>query len=140
MHKLLSIIRLLQPYFLIENLKRRQQLIKHGLKPRWSDFFKYGKWVTSLSISNLDLFPPNSLLSLNTVIDVGANTGLWSSHVLACIKPNTMIVYEPIPRVFNALVEKLKPYKVADVRALVIGSEQKEVLLTLLLILLEGQC
>jgi len=117
----LKTIQFLLPHFIVEILRRRAELQAMGLKPQYQDSFRYGKLLTSLRICNIDLLPPGQIQTLKHVVDVGANTGLWSSHFLKSHHPETLTIFEPIPHICEALKLNLPHFPKADIRCLVVG-------------------
>lgn len=57
----------------------------------------------ALAVSGLDLFPSFFFRDIDTVVDVGANDGVWSQAVQALLNPRSMFAFEPAPETFNRL-------------------------------------
>src|SRR3954452_24313881 len=58
--------------------------------------------------ARLDLLPPGALREIETVVDVGAHEGRWSSAVLSLARPRHLIAVEPSPQVLPSLHEALR--------------------------------
>jgi FkbM family methyltransferase len=114
-------ISFLLPHLAVETLRRRKELQSIGMHPTWQDCLKYGKILTSLRICNLDLLPPGQIRTLKHVVDVGANTGLWSTHLLKSHIPETLTIFEPIPHICDALKKNMAHFPFADIRCIVAG-------------------
>jgi FkbM family methyltransferase len=56
--------------------------------------------------TGLALFPPGHVGNLKYVVDVGANTGQWSTMLLDCVTPEKLIAIEPEPGAFAKLKEQ----------------------------------
>jgi FkbM family methyltransferase len=56
--------------------------------------------------TGLLLFPAGHIGNLKCVVDVGANTGQWSTMLLDCVTPENLIVIEPEPGAFAKLNEQ----------------------------------
>lgn len=105
-------------------LKQASVLKSAGVDTRNRSVLDYGKIETSMRICSLELFPAGEVANLKVVIDVGANTGLWSRHFLNCVVPETHIAYEPVPAAFQALSQMLKAYPFAEARPVALGNFQ----------------
>ena len=98
--------------------------MKSGVSLEGRSYSEYGQILTRMRISGLNLLPTASLGKLTYVVDVGANTGLWSRHFLNCVKPLKLISFEPIPQVFAQLKELLNPFPFAEARCIAAGNLQ----------------
>jgi FkbM family methyltransferase len=57
--------------------------------------------------ARLDLLPPGALRQLRTVVDVGANEGLWASTVAELARPERLVAVEPSPGVLPRLHRRI---------------------------------
>ncbi len=76
--------------------------------------------------TRLNLFPPGSLATIDTVVDVGANEGRWSRGVLALTDPVRLIAIEPSPRVLPCLRSALAGHHNAVVLGAAVGETAGE--------------
>ncbi len=67
--------------------------------------------------ARLDLLPPGALREIETVVDVGAHEGRWSSAVLSLARPRHLIAVEPSPQVLPSLHERLRGFPAVVVAA-----------------------
>jgi len=72
-------------------------------------------------MSCLTLFPPGQVKKLRYIVDVGANTGQWSSMLLDCITPDMLIIIEPLPNAFAELQEKFGGNRRVELHNVAIG-------------------
>src|SRR5260370_14491895 len=49
---------------------------------------------------------PGPVGKLRTVVDLGANTGHWSGMLLNLVRPEKLVIIEPLPDAFAALQKK----------------------------------
>jgi len=75
-------------------------------------------------MSCLTLFPPGQAEKLRYVVDVGANTGQWSSMLLNCIAPEKLVIVEPLPDAFAILREKFGGNRRVELHNLAIGERE----------------
>ena len=72
----------------------------------------------------LTLFPPGHAEKLSYVVDVGANVGQWSGMLLNCIRPEKLIIIEPIPDAFAVLQKKFGQNHSVDLHNAAIGDHE----------------
>ena len=75
-------------------------------------------------MSCLTLFPAGQVEKLRWVVDVGANTGQWSSMLLDCITPEKLIVVEPLPEAFAELEKKFGGKRRVELHNVAIGERE----------------
>lgn len=119
-----KILKFLLPHGIVQIGEWSQFLKRIGIQLEGRSFLEYGKIITSMRICGLDLLPPGAGQNLKLVIDIGANTGLWSRHFLNCAKPEKLISYEPVPHVFKELETILRPHPFAEARCIALGNSQ----------------
>ena len=74
--------------------------------------------------SGLSLFAPGHAGKLRNVVDVGANVGQWSSMLLNLIKPEKLIIIEPLPDAFALLQKKFGRNERIELHNLAIGERE----------------
>ncbi len=74
----------------------------------------------------MNLLPPGSLATIDTVVDVGANEGQWSRGVFALTDPARLIAIEPSPSLLPRLRSALAPHHNAEVVAAAVGETTGE--------------
>jgi FkbM family methyltransferase len=111
----------LLPYGVASRIRNRQMLSRLGAattKPRVAGLAREAR---------LDLLPPGALSGLETVIDVGANQGRWSSALLAVARPQRLIAVEPSPDVLPLLREAIGASPQVSIVAAAVGASVGDV-------------
>ena len=72
----------------------------------------------------LTLFPPGYARNLRYVADIGANEGQWAGMLLNCIRPEKLIIVEPIPDAFAVLQKKFGHDRAVDLHNAAIGDHE----------------
>jgi len=98
-----KLLKYLLPHGVIEIARncRRLRDLGRNVSPR--DWWRSEWLLHEAETSGLDLFPDGHWANLRTVIDLGANTGQWSTMLLDLVAPERMIMIEPEPRAFAQL-------------------------------------
>jgi FkbM family methyltransferase len=94
------------PYGIIAGAHNRRQLRHLGRKLKPAEWLKSDWLLHEAQHTGLTLFPPGHASTLKCVVDVGANTGQWSTMLLHCISPERLIIIEPGPAMFAVLLER----------------------------------
>lgn len=94
------------PHGIVELLRNGRKVRDIGRQMRLGDWLRSRQLANECNWSGLSLFPPGYAAKLRRVVDVGANTGQWSSMLLDCISPEQLIVIEPEPVAFSQLRQK----------------------------------
>src|SRR5260370_34616031 len=99
-------LKFILPCGIVDLAKNRRKLrdIDRRLSP--GELFKSDRLVLDAEQSGLSLFDPVHVGKLRNVVDVGANTGQWSSMLLNCVTPEKLVIIEPLPDAFVALQKK----------------------------------
>lgn len=85
------------------------------------------EWRAAIEIARFTLLPPQVRANLRTVCDVGANRGDWTAAILKLARPDLIIAFEPIPKIFRELDARFAGQaNVRCVRAAV-GSSRTEI-------------
>jgi FkbM family methyltransferase len=109
------------PYGVVARVRSRRMLSRLGAvttKPRVAGLAREAR---------LDLLPPGALANLETVIDVGANVGRWSSALLAVARPQRLIAVEPSPDVLPLLRQAIGSSPRVSIVAAAVGASVGEV-------------
>lgn len=101
-----KLLKFILPHGIVDLARNRRKLrdIGRRLAPReW----RRSDWVVhEAEQTGLALFPPGHVKNLKWIVDVGANTGQWSTMLLDCVNPVKLIVIEPEPMAFAKLKEQ----------------------------------
>jgi FkbM family methyltransferase len=76
--------------------------------------------------AHLDLLPPGGLRQIQTVVDVGANEGRWSSAVLMVARPRSLVAVEPSPVVLPLLRAAIGASPTVSIVAAAVGGSIAE--------------
>jgi FkbM family methyltransferase len=101
-------LKFILPWGIVDLAKNRLKLrdIDRRLSP--AELFKSDRLVLDAEQSGLSLFAPGHVGKFRNVVDVGANTGQWSSMLLNCVMPEKLVIIEPLPDAFAALQKKFR--------------------------------
>ncbi len=77
-----------------------------------------------LRFTRLNLLPRNSFDSLEYIVDVGANRGIWSLGILSLLEPKKLIAIEPSPVVQSFLKSSLEGYPCVEILPIAVGKEE----------------
>ena len=111
------------PHGLVESVRNRRMLTQLGAastKPRLARLAREAR---------LDLLPPGALREIDTVIDVGANEGRWSTAVFLLTRPRRLIAVEPSPQVVPILHAAIGSLPGVSIVEAAVGSSIGEVAL-----------
>lgn len=98
-----KLLKFVLPYGVVEVLRNRQKLRGLGRQLKPTDWFRSDWLIYEAEQTGLDLFPPGFAAQIRHVVDVGANTGQWSTMMLDCLAPESLTMIEPGPEAFAAL-------------------------------------
>lgn len=96
-------LKYLLPHGLTEVPRYLRRLRELGREPRPGDWWKSEWLLHEAETTGLDLMPAGHWRGLRTVVDVGANTGQWSTMLLDLVTPEKLIIVEPEPAAFREL-------------------------------------
>lgn len=74
--------------------------------------------------TGLSLFPPGHVGTLKCIVDVGANTGQWSTMLLDCTAPEKLIVIEPEPSAFAVLKKRFEANPRIELHNVAVGDKE----------------
>lgn len=100
-----NILKSVLPSGIVDLTRNRRKLRDIGRRLWLSEWTKSDWLVHEAEQTGLALFPPGHVENLTCIVDVGANTGQWSTMLLDCVTPEKLIVVEPEPRAFAKLKE-----------------------------------
>ena len=100
------LLKFILPWGVVDLAKNRRKLREIGRPLSPSELFRSDRVALDAEQSGLALFAPGHVEKLRTVVDVGANTGQWSSMLLNLVTPEKLIIVEPLPDAFAALQRK----------------------------------
>ncbi len=117
-------LKFILPCGIVDLAKNRRKLrdIDRRLSP--GELFKSDRLVLDAEQSGLSLFAPGHVGKLRNVVDVGANTGQWSSMLLNCVTPEKLVIIEPLPDAFAALQKKFRNNGRAELHNVAIGERE----------------
>ena len=85
-------LRFILPWGIVDLVKNRRKLRDIGRRISPAELFKSDRVALDAEQSGLSLFAPGHAGKLRNVVDVGANTGQWSSMLFDCVTPEKLIV------------------------------------------------
>lgn len=106
---------------LVKN-RRKLREIGRGISP--VELFKSNRLALDAEQSGLSLFAPGHVEKLQTVVDVGANVGQWSGMLLNLVRPEKLIIIEPLPDAFAILQKKFGKNPRVELHNLAIGERE----------------
>ena len=101
--RLRKILKFVLPYGVVDLARNREKLRRLGRRLRPAEWFRSDWLVYEAEQTGLDLFPEGFADQIRHVVDVGGNTGQWSTMMLDCLTPDRLIIIEPGPAAFAAL-------------------------------------
>jgi len=101
-------LKFILPCGIVGLAKNRRKLRDIGRRLSPAELFKSDRLVLDAEQSGLSLFAPGHVGKFCNVVDVGANTGQWSSMLLNCVMPEKLVIIEPLPDAFAALQKKFR--------------------------------
>ena len=112
------------PNGVIDFVRNRRKLRDVGRRLSFSEFFSARRLALDADGCGLTLFPPGHVEKLHFVVDVGANIGQWSDRLLNCIRPQKLIIAEPIPDAFAILQKKFQGAANVELHNVAIGDRE----------------
>jgi FkbM family methyltransferase len=119
-----KLLKFVLPYGIVDLARNRQKLRHLGRELKPTEWLKSDWLVHEAEHTGLALFPPGHASALKCVVDVGANTGEWSTMLLDCVTPERLIVIEPGPAMFAALQERFGRNPRIELHNLAIGEKE----------------
>jgi FkbM family methyltransferase len=116
-----KLLKFILPYGIVDLAQNRRQLCDIGCELRLRDGLRTDCLVHEAEQTGLALFPPGHVENLNYIVDVGANTGQWSSMLLDCVTPRKLIVIEPEPGAFAKLKQLFGANPRVDLHNVAVG-------------------
>ena len=101
-------LRFILPFGIVDLSKNRRKLRNIGRRLSPTELFTSDRITLDAELSGLLLFKPGHVAKLQTIVDVGANVGQWSGMLLNCVKPQKLIMIEPMPDAFAVLEQKFR--------------------------------
>ncbi|HYS95765.1 MAG TPA: hypothetical protein VEL08_04480 [Chthoniobacterales bacterium] len=101
-------LRFILPCAILDLAKNRRKLRDIGRRLSPAELFKSDRLVLDAEQSGLSLFAAGHVGKLRNLVDVGANTGQWSSMLLNCVTPEKLVIIEPLSDAFLALQKKFR--------------------------------
>ena len=120
-------LKFILPCGIVDLAKNRRKLrdIGRRLSPR--EVLKSDRLVLDAQQSGLSLFATGHVGKLRTVVDVGANTGQWSGMLLNLVRPEKLVIVEPLPDAFAVLQKKFGNNRRVQLHNLAIGERESVV-------------
>lgn len=88
------------------------------------ELFTGDRLALEADLCGLALFKPGHVGKLQTIVDVGANVGQWSSMLLDCVTPEKLVIVEPLPDAFALLQKKFGKNPRVQLHNLAIGERE----------------
>jgi FkbM family methyltransferase len=101
-----KLIKRLLPHGVVEIAQNRGRLRELGRDVPFADLWRSDWLIHEAEASGLNLLPAGRWRGLHTVVDVGANTGQWSTMLLDLVTPERLVIVEPEPRAFAGLEQQ----------------------------------
>ncbi len=117
----------LLPYGIIVARDRMRTLRSLGFRPSMADWLRTGRLIQCAEGTGLHLLPPGCLPMIQSVVDVGANTGEWSAQVLDLAAPSSLTIVEPDSRALESLRHRWPGRAGITLEACVIGGDDGSV-------------
>jgi len=117
-------LKFILPCGIVDLAENRRKLRTIGRRLSPTELFKSDRLVLDAEQSGLSLFAPGNVGRLRNVVDVGANTGQWSSMLLNCVTPEKLIIIEPLPDAFAALQKKFGNHGRVELHNVAIGERE----------------
>jgi len=117
-------LKFILPCGIVDLVKNRRKLREIGRRLSPAEFFNSDSVVLNAELSGLALFKPGHVEKLRTVVDVGANTGQWSGMLLNLVRPEKLIIIEPLPDAFAALQKKFGNNRRVQLHNVAIGERE----------------
>ena len=118
------LLKFIVPWGVVDLAKNRQKLRNIGRRLSPTEWLKSDRIALDAEQSGLSLFAPGHVGKFCHVVDVGANTGQWSSMLLNCATPAKLIIIEPLPDAFAALQKKFGRNPLVELHNLAIGERE----------------
>src|ERR1700730_3002550 len=97
------LLKFILPNGIVDLARNRRKLRDIGRRLPPAEWGRSDWLVHEAEQTGLTLFPPGHVGNLKYVVDVGANTGQWSTMLLDCVTPQKLIAIEPEPSAFAKL-------------------------------------
>src|SRR6266403_5394721 len=117
-------LKFILPCGIVDLTKNRRKLRDIGRRLSPAELFKSDRLVLDAEQSGLSLFAPGHVGKLRNVVDVGANTGQWSSMLLNCVMPEKLIIIEPLPDAFAAVQKQFGNNGRVELHNIAIGERE----------------
>ena len=114
-------LKFILPYGIVDLVRNRRKLRDIGRRLSPAEWWKSDRLILYAEQTGLSLFAPGHVANLRCIVDVGANTGQWSSMLLNCVAPEKLIVIEPQPDAFAILQKKFGANGRIDLHNVAIG-------------------
>jgi hypothetical protein len=117
-------LKFILPCGIVDLAKNSRKLrdIGRRLSPR--EVLKSDRLVLDAQQSGLSLFAPGHVGKLRTVVDVGANTGQWSGMLVNLVRPEKLVIVEPLPDAFAVLRKQFGNNRRVQLHNLAIGERE----------------
>jgi hypothetical protein len=99
-------LKFILPCGIVDLAKNRRKLRDIGRRLSPAEWFKSDRLALDAEQSGLSLFAPGHVGKLRNVVDVGANTGQWSGMLLNLVRPEKLVIVEPLRDAFAVLRTK----------------------------------
>jgi FkbM family methyltransferase len=123
LHAMRRFLKFILPYGIVDLARNRRKLCDIGCGLRLRDWLRSDWLVHEAEQTGLALFPPGHVGNLKYIVDVGANTGQWTTMLLDCVTPQKLIVIEPEPRAFAKLKKHFADNPRIDLHNVAVGDK-----------------
>jgi hypothetical protein len=116
-------LKYLLPHGVVEIARNIRRLGAIGIRLRPGQWWRSDLLAHQAEASGLTLFPPGQLPDFKCVVDVGANSGQWSSMLLDCIRLEKLILIEPEPNAFAQLEKNFRYRSAVQLHKVAVGDK-----------------
>ncbi len=121
MRSMRKLLKYLLPYGVIEAARARREFGARGRRLRVDELWQSDRLLHHAEQTGLALLPPQHVAALKCIVDVGANVGQWSSMLLDCIRPERLIIIEPLPAAFAQLQRRFAHESEVELHNVAVG-------------------
>lgn len=118
------LLKFILPHGIVDLVRNRRKLREIGRKLALAEWGRSDWLVYEAEQTGLALFPPGHVENLDCIVDVGANTGQWSSMLRDCVTPQKLIIVEPEPAAFAILKQRFGGNPGVELRNVAAGERE----------------
>lgn len=120
------LLRAVIPYSIVDWIRKWRTLRTIGYSTFPLNAVDVNRAYSAAKRASFDLLPPGSLPTLHTLVDVGANHGLWTESALTCASPDRVLAIEPGPAAYESLLAQFADHSRVHLHKVVAGEQEGE--------------